>query len=133
MITYRSHPWLLPLGLLDSFPLYAGFPSFTPKVVYTLQLLGHFQNKAINMANDVDKSTDNCSAPEGPTDSHFLSQIKPDEKGASQLGGDSTEIIDLGWTKPVEHIDERLIAGLSNEDLWMLIRRFDRVRFKTKT
>jgi hypothetical protein len=85
------------------------------------------------MANAVDKSTDNSLTPEGPTDSHILSQIEPDEKGASQLGGDSTEITDLGWAKPVEHIEERLIAGLSNENLWMLIRRFDKVRFKTKT
>lgn len=84
------------------------------------------------MANAVDKSTNNSLTPGGPTDSHVLSHVEPDEKGASQLGGDSTEIIDLGWTKPVEHIEEQLIAGLSNENLWMLIRRFDKVRFKTK-
>ncbi|CAI7610773.1 unnamed protein product [Penicillium pancosmium] len=84
------------------------------------------------MANAVDESTNNSLTPEGPTDSHVLSQVEPDEKGASQLGGDSSEIIDLGWTKPVEHIEERLIAGLSNENLWMLIRRFDKQVYNVK-
>lgn len=64
---------------------------------------------------------------EGPTDSHVLSQIEPDEKGSSQRGGDTTDIVDLGWAKPVESIEESLVAGLSNESLWMLIRRFDKV------
>ncbi|KAJ5092831.1 hypothetical protein N7456_008692 [Penicillium angulare] len=71
-------------------------------------------------------------SPEGPTDSHILSQVEQDEKGLSQQAGDAAEITDLGWTQPSEHFDEALIAGLSNEDLWMLIRRFNKQVYNVK-
>lgn len=64
---------------------------------------------------------------EGPTDSHVLSQVEQDEKGLSQLAGNTAEITNLGWSQPSEHFQEPIIGGLSNEDLWMLIRRFDKV------
>lgn len=85
------------------------------------------------MENKEDKFTRASSTPERPTDSHVLSQVEPDEKGLSQQTGGTTAITDLGWTKPIEHIEERLVAHLSNEDLWMLIRRFDKVCPMPKT
>jgi hypothetical protein len=63
--------------------------------------------------------------PEGPTDSHVLAQVDQDEKGLAQKAGDIAGVTDVGWTTPVDHIDEPLVAGISNEDLWMLLRRFD--------
>lgn len=78
-------------------------------------------------STDVNVKNDIPSNPEGPTDSHVLSQVEQDEKGLSQQAGDTAEITDLGWTDPSKHSEERLIAGLSNDDLWMLIRRFDKV------
>lgn len=67
-------------------------------------------------------------SPEGPTDSHILSQAEPEEeKGLTQQAGDTDELTDLGWSASLEHIEEPLIAGLSNEDLWLFIRRFDKV------
>ncbi|KAJ5924709.1 hypothetical protein N7466_008896, partial [Penicillium verhagenii] len=65
-------------------------------------------------------------SPEGPTDSHILSQVEQDEKGLSQQAGITSDITDLGWNQPSHHFDEAIVAGLSNEDLWMLIRRFDK-------
>lgn len=65
--------------------------------------------------------------PEGPTDSHVLSQIKQDERGLAQKAGDTAEISNIGWDESPDVIEEPLVAGLSNEDLWMLIRRFDKV------
>lgn len=70
--------------------------------------------------------------PEGPTDSHVLAQVEQDEKGLSQKTGDSTEVTDIGWTTPADHIEEPIIAGLSNDDLWMLIRRFDQASSSKK-
>lgn len=64
--------------------------------------------------------------PEGPTDSHVLSQVEQDEKGLIQKAGETPEITDFGWNNLTDH-DEPLIHGLSNEDLWILIRRFDKV------
>ena len=65
--------------------------------------------------------------PEGPTDSHVLSQVEQEEKGLSQKAGVTSSITDIGWNQNEVYSDEPLVAGLSNEDLWMLIRRFDKV------
>ncbi|GMF84831.1 unnamed protein product [Aspergillus oryzae] len=59
----------------------------------------------------------------GPTDSHALSQIDHDEKGLAQKAGDTDEVTDVGWGHSPQG---RIGAGLSNEDLWMLIRRFNK-------
>lgn len=68
----------------------------------------------------------------GPTDSHILSQIEPheDAKGLAQKAGVTEKVSDIGWGESDE-IDERIVTGLSNEDLWMLIRRFNKVRKRT--
>lgn len=65
----------------------------------------------------------------GPTDSHILSQVGQDEKGLAEKAGHTEEISDVGWYQSPGDIDERIVSGLSNEDLWMLIRRFDKARF----
>ncbi|KAJ5492942.1 hypothetical protein N7539_001688 [Penicillium diatomitis] len=69
--------------------------------------------------------------PEGPTDSHVLSQVEPEEKGIIQKMGDTNDISDVGWTN-LEHHREQLIAGLSNEDAFMLIRRFNKQVYNVK-
>jgi hypothetical protein len=73
------------------------------------------------------KSTAEPETPEGPTDSHVLSQVDQDEKGLSQKAGETAAITNIGWGESPDAIEEPLVAGLSNEDLWMLIRRFDKV------
>jgi hypothetical protein len=78
-----------------------------------------------------DKMNEQSPMPEGPTDSHVLAQVEQDEKGLSQKT-DSTEVTDIGWSTPVDHIEEPIIAGLSNDDLWMLIRRFDQASSSKK-
>lgn len=84
-------------------------------------------NHANAPSNQVDISADKPPTPAGPTDSHVLSQVEPEEKGLTQQAGDTDELTDLGWSASHEHIEEPLIAGLSNEDLWLFIRRFDKV------
>ena len=92
----------------------------------------------INPANNGDATskadsqvTAEPAIPEGPTDSHVLSQVEQDEKGLAQKVGDTEEITNIGWGVSANVIEEPLVAGLSNEDLWMLIRRFDKVRSST--
>ena len=36
--------------------------------------------------------------------------------------------MDLGWNEPKEAVAKPLVGGLSNEDLWLLVRRFNKVR-----
>ncbi|OQE12844.1 hypothetical protein PENFLA_c061G06503 [Penicillium flavigenum] len=70
--------------------------------------------------------------PEGLTDSHVLSQVDQDEKGLSQKASDTPELTKIGWGGSPGAIEEPLVAGISNQDLWMLIRRFDKQVYRVK-
>ncbi|KAJ5818536.1 hypothetical protein N7474_004127 [Penicillium riverlandense] len=77
------------------------------------------------------EDTEKPSQPRGPTESHVLAQIEQDEKGLAQKD-DTTETTDIGWGQSGDQIEESLVAGLSNEDLWMLIRRFNKQVYAVK-
>jgi hypothetical protein len=67
-----------------------------------------------------------------PTESHALAlegaRAPPtEEKGAAQVEHEE-EVVDLGWNAPKEHVAKPLVGGLDNEDVWMLVRRFNKVR-----
>lgn len=61
------------------------------------------------------------------TDSHALAQADHDIKGAAQIAGRTGDVTDLGWRSPPQNIDT-LVGELPNEELWTLVRRFNRVR-----
>lgn len=64
---------------------------------------------------------------EGPkTVSHSLAIAAHGDKGTAQQEHDQ-DVRDLGWNAPLEHIPAPLVGGLSNEYLWMLVRRFNKV------
>lgn len=67
------------------------------------------------------------SITQAPTDSHALAQVEQEEKGAAQQGHDA-EVLDLGWNQHPNKVAKPLIDGLENEELWLLIRRFNKVR-----
>ncbi|TAQ85817.1 hypothetical protein B7494_g5863 [Chlorociboria aeruginascens] len=69
---------------------------------------------------------------EQPTDSHVLANIDHEEKGAAQLDHGYTEVKDLGWNEDVEDTPIPLVGGLKNEDLWTLIRRFNKQMYHVK-
>lgn len=71
-------------------------------------------------------SQENSDDPTGPTDSHILSQVEQDEKGLAEQAGETTTTTDIGWNQAPDDVDGQIVAGLSNEDLWMLIRRFNK-------
>ncbi|CAG8156598.1 unnamed protein product [Penicillium salamii] len=79
-----------------------------------------------------DQGNPESEIPDGPTDSHILSQVDQDDKGLVQKAGETAEITNIGWGHPPDQIEEPLVAGLSNEDLWMLIRRFDKQVYRVK-
>ncbi|RYP29750.1 hypothetical protein DL767_006571 [Monosporascus sp. MG133] len=71
---------------------------------------------------------------EGPSLSHALAAADDhEEKGAVQLHQHyDTEVIDLGWNEKKEEIVSPLVGGLGNEDLWLLIRRFNKQVYHVK-
>lgn len=73
---------------------------------------------------------------ETPTASHALAEegagSEPDEKGASQAQHEAIEVKDLGWNDDTHKIPQPVIGGLKNEDLWTMLRRFDKQIFHVK-
>ena len=71
--------------------------------------------------------TSSTSASNAPTESHALAESDHEEKGAVQLGHDEAEAKDLGWHEDPQNVPAPLIGGLPNEELWLLVRRFNKV------
>lgn len=64
---------------------------------------------------------------EHPTISHELANTDHEEKGAAQVDHGQTEVRDLGWNEHPTDVPTPLVGGLPNEELWTLIRRFNKV------
>lgn len=77
-------------------------------------------------------STPTSSATDGdhPTDSHALANADHDAKGAAQVNGDDS-IKNLGWNEHPKDVPD-LVGGLDNEELWTLIRRFNKQMYHVK-
>lgn len=63
---------------------------------------------------------------EHPTDSHALANAETEEKGAAQVNHGAVEVRNLGWNEDSKKIPN-LVGGLPNEELWTLVRRFNKV------
>lgn len=74
-----------------------------------------------------DKKEVSTALSDEPTTSHSLAMAEPEEKGAAQVEHDE-EVVNLGWNEHPSHIENPLVGGLLNEDLWVLVRRFNQVR-----
>jgi hypothetical protein len=70
---------------------------------------------------------------EKPTASHELAEVEQDEKGEAQIAHGDVEVKNLGWNENKERVAAPLVGGLSNEELWALIRRFDKQIFHVKS
>lgn len=73
------------------------------------------------------------TAPEDhPTESHELANADHEEKGAAQLDHGQTEVKDLGWNESPTEVPNPVVGGLANEELWTLIRRFNKQMYHVK-
>jgi hypothetical protein len=63
---------------------------------------------------------------EKTSESHALATENHELKGAAQEAGKEAQITNLGWQANAKGV-ATLVGGLSNEDLWTLIRRFNKV------
>lgn len=63
---------------------------------------------------------------DGPTFSHALAAESEGHTGLAQQGHKGHEL-DLGWNEKKEDIAAPLVGGMDNEELWMLVRRFNKV------
>lgn len=63
--------------------------------------------------------------------SHTLTTQPHGAQGEAQVFHD--RVVNLGWNRPPEEITEQLVAGLSNVELWKLVRRFNKQIYHVKT
>jgi hypothetical protein len=70
---------------------------------------------------------------EKPTASHELASIEQDDKGMAQIEHGDVEVKNLGWNEESKNVPRPLVGGLSNEELWTLIRRFNKQIFCVKS
>ena len=78
---------------------------------------------------DTPKTPESPRSPleEKSTDSHALATEDHEVKGAAQEAGKDESLTDLGWRAKPKDVDT-LVGGLPNEELWTLVRRFNKVR-----
>lgn len=57
--------------------------------------------------------------------SHQLAVANHELKGAAQEAGKEDGITNLGWQANAKGVDT-LVGGLPNDDLWLLVRRFNK-------
>lgn len=69
---------------------------------------------------------------EDPSLSHALATDDHDEKGLAQLEH-AEEVLDLGWNEGKQEVAEPLVGGMDNEELWLLVRRFNKQMYHVKS
>jgi hypothetical protein len=80
-------------------------------------------NDIFNNQQELTKSFD--------ADSHYLAHSDHEIKGEAQkqpILDSGAELRDLGWHKNLPDMPEPLIGGVTNENLFSMIRRFNKVR-----
>ncbi|KAI9737109.1 MAG: hypothetical protein M1834_000700 [Cirrosporium novae-zelandiae] len=81
---------------------------------------------------DFDSSSRKDIMEEIPTESHALAKADHEEKGIAQLNNGEGEVEDLGWNAHPKDIPSPLIGRLQNEELWTLVRRFNKQIYHVK-
>lgn len=79
----------------------------------------------VELVTDPEKEDLANAITDEPTLSHSLAVMEPEEKGVAQEQHDEM-VQDLGWHEPDDKIPSPLVGGLPNEELWLLIRRFNK-------
>ncbi|ROW04747.1 hypothetical protein VMCG_04718 [Cytospora schulzeri] len=69
---------------------------------------------------------------EDPSLSHALATDDHDEKGLAQQEH-AEEVLDLGWNEKKQDVAEPLVGGMDNEELWLLVRRFNKQMYHVKS
>lgn len=81
--------------------------------------------KRITTANKPVTATKQAPLGQETSTSHILATQNHAIKGAAQEAGKEDGITNLGWQKNAKGVDT-LVGGLDNDELWMLIRRFNK-------
>lgn len=86
----------------------------------------------LSTSNSSMANTPTSSFSNAPTESHALANAEHEERGAAQQNYSVGEVKDLGWFEHPNDIAP-LVGGLPNEELWTLVRRFNKQMYHVKT
>jgi hypothetical protein len=78
------------------------------------------------LVTDPEKSEKANALADEATLSHSLAVMEHDEIGHAQEQHDEM-VQNLGWHEQDDNIPNPLVGGLPNEELWLLLRRFNKV------
>ncbi len=104
-----------------------GPPPVVPLGDTTTISQSHTRHTSTSNSSFLNTPTSSTSPSHLPSDSHALAHTDHDEKGVAQLGHNEPEVKDLGWTEHPKDVPKPLVGGLPNEQLWLLVRRFNKV------
>ena len=79
------------------------------------------------LATDQERKDVSNTLEQGASLSHALATGDHENVGQAQEYHDEPEVQDLGWNKSKENIAHPLVGGINNEELWLLVRRFNKV------
>jgi len=82
----------------------------------------------VNPVTDPGRKEVSNSLAQDTTLSHALATDDHEKKGHAQKDHNEAEVRDLGWNEKQDRIARPLVGGINNEELWMLVRRFNKVR-----
>ena len=90
-------------------------------------------NSVASIMNTPTSSASASSASNGdaPSDSHALASADHDHIGAVQRDHEEGEVRDMGWDEHPTNVPN-LVGGLPNEELWTLVRRFNKQMYHVK-
>lgn len=96
----------------------------TPPAEMTANPDNEFRQRLVHSQRPA-TATGNAPLAQQTTTSHQLATGNHKLQGAAQEAGKEDGTTNLGWQKNAKGVDT-LVGGISNEDLWMLIRRFNK-------
>lgn len=86
-----------------------------------------------SVSSIINTPTSSASASNGHSDSHALASANDHEtKGAVQMNHEVGEVRDMGWNDHPSDVPTPLVGGLPNEELWTLVRRFNKQIYHVK-
>lgn len=77
---------------------------------------------------DPDRKEISNTLAEDVTLSHALATDDHETKGLAQQEHGRPEVLDLGWNEKKQNIAQPLVGGIDNEELWLLVRRFNKAK-----
>ena len=82
--------------------------------------------------SNVNTPSSSSSASNAPSDSHAIANSEHEVKGAVQKDQQEGEVRDMGWREQPADVPTPLVGGLPNEELWTLVRRFNKQMYHVK-